>query len=207
VVQGRRKTPLKFQCIVCGGESYTRATRTPKFCGNSCRERARYERHRDKRIEAARRYREKNHEEVKRRNRERYRSNWDHFRELNRKSYLRHRDRRISEALEWQKNNPDRVSVRHAKRRSREAGYEISTSFHRKMLHRYGGKCAYCKVVLDVSDRKTPTGLHWDHVLPLSKGGKNSEGNLLPACSSCNLRKGARYLVDFKYKVREDCEG
>lgn len=42
-------------------------------------------------------------------------------------------------------------------------------------------KCQYC------GDRGEMT---FDHVVPRSKGGKTTWGNVVAACSSCNLRKG-----------------
>lgn len=47
----------------------------------------------------------------------------------------------------------------------------------------YGNKCAYCH-------RKRP--LTMDHVVPISKGGPHTADNVVPACRSCNSRKGAR---------------
>lgn len=59
----------------------------------------------------------------------------------------------------------------------------------RRMIHRYRGMCAYCKV--------RPWS-HWDHVIPLSRGGTESIGNLLPACGSCNPSKKARYIMEWR---------
>jgi 5-methylcytosine-specific restriction endonuclease McrA len=35
-------------------------------------------------------------------------------------------------------------------------------------------------------------------VIPLSRGGHHSIGNVLPACERCNLLKNARLLIQFK---------
>ncbi len=36
--------------------------------------------------------------------------------------------------------------------------------------------------------------LHVDHVVPLSRGGSDTEDNVVIACSSCNLSKGSKLL-------------
>ncbi|HAT1242480.1 TPA: HNH endonuclease [Corynebacterium striatum] len=38
-----------------------------------------------------------------------------------------------------------------------------------------------------------------DHVVPLSRGGKNTIGNALPACQSCNSSKHSKLLAEWKY--------
>lgn len=161
-------------------------------------DRARYRRDQVKRLEAVRKYREENRDEINARARKRAAENPGHFKELARRSYQNHREQRIQDALKWQKQNPDRVAVRHAKRKARESGYRVAPAFQTRALERYRRCCAYCGVKLDLSDRKTPTGLHWDHVIPLSRGGRNTEGNLLPTCSRCNLGKGANFLMEFR---------
>ncbi len=39
---------------------------------------------------------------------------------------------------------------------------------------------------------------HIDHVVPLSRGGGETVGNLVPACSPCNLSKGARLPCEWR---------
>ena len=48
-------------------------------------------------------------------------------------------------------------------------------------------KCIYCG---------TNSDLTIDHVIPKSKGGKNSWLNLVSCCSDCNLKKGNRTLEE-----------
>lgn len=51
------------------------------------------------------------------------------------------------------------------------------------------GCCVYC------GDAESP--LTADHVIPPSRGGDDSIGNLVPACYSCNGAKGAETGVEF----------
>ncbi len=45
------------------------------------------------------------------------------------------------------------------------------------------GICHYCKQSFPASE------LTMDHIVPLSRGGKSTKGNVVPACKECNTRK------------------
>ena len=45
------------------------------------------------------------------------------------------------------------------------------------------GRCHYCGMPT------TPKELTMDHVIPLSRGGKSTKGNVVPACKICNNMK------------------
>ena len=64
----------------------------------------------------------------------------------------------------------------------------------KRLCNRYDQRCAYC------GQRKT---LERDHVLPVSRGGRHSIGNIVPACRSCNLEKRRKFLSEWRYGVRE----
>ncbi len=53
----------------------------------------------------------------------------------------------------------------------------------------FGSSCAYCG--------ESDGVLHREHFIPVSRGGKDKENNMLPACSSCNLSKNASDPVDW----------
>lgn len=55
------------------------------------------------------------------------------------------------------------------------------------LTERFGGRCAYCPAPATT----------WDHIVPVSKGGRTAPGNMLPACNSCNSRKKALDVNDF----------
>jgi len=49
------------------------------------------------------------------------------------------------------------------------------------VLKRDGGRCVYCGA----------EATHVDHIIPVSRGGTYRSNNLVAACRSCNLSKGA----------------
>lgn len=53
------------------------------------------------------------------------------------------------------------------------------------LVKKYGGKCAHCK------QKKKLTK---DHIVPLTKGGRNTIDNLQPLCGPCNASKGNRVI-------------
>ena len=56
------------------------------------------------------------------------------------------------------------------------------------ILERYNYACAYC------GKKKK---LELDHYIPLSNGGRHAYDNIVPACKSCNARKGNRAPLPF----------
>ncbi len=57
----------------------------------------------------------------------------------------------------------------------------------------YDYKCIYCG--------KKPNKLTKDHVIPISRGGKNNIENIVPACWNCNYQKRATAVEYFKEGV------
>ncbi len=54
------------------------------------------------------------------------------------------------------------------------------------------GKCYYCGKEVGREN------LTMDHVIPLSRGGRSSKGNLVPACKDCNNMK--KYLLPVEWE-------
>lgn len=101
------------------------------------------------------------------------------------------KQRRLAYQRNWRKNNPARTSSHKAKRRANELVGKFTESDWKRLVNYYRGRCAYCgnESVLTV-----------DHVVPLSRGGTNYIGNLLPACQSCNSSKHNLFLVEWRFK-------
>jgi len=73
----------------------------------------------------------------------------------------------------------------------KESLCNLTASEWLEIKEKFGHKCAYCR-------KKGP--LTQDHLIPLSKGGDHSKENVVPACRSCNSRKGTKSLPDFLKK-------
>lgn len=82
------------------------------------------------------------------------------------------------------KANPAKYLLRKQARRALVAGQQVSVTEWQSVLERYWFRCVWCG-----SDAGSLTV---DHVIPLSNGGLHHVDNLVPACRSCNSRKGAR---------------
>lgn len=84
------------------------------------------------------------------------------------------------------------ANTKQGRRKERERVPGISRHHRRALLHRWQSQqraCVYCPRPCDSID----------HVVPLARGGTNYEGNLVPACGSCNSSKGARLLTEWRH--------
>lgn len=98
----------------------------------------------------------------------------------------RNRERCRASTRAWQERNPEKAKEwtrqrAAAKRASRRIALAPLTLAEKIVIFAsFGDCCAYCGI-----DGK----LTVDHVLPLSKGGLDEAGNVVPACLDCNCRK------------------
>lgn len=62
----------------------------------------------------------------------------------------------------------------------------------RDVYNKYDGHCAYCGKKIEFDDMTI------DHILPQSKGGKDTPENTVPACQLCNNQKADRSVEEFR---------
>ena len=140
----------------------------------------RYKRNRQK---SQRNYRERHGEGFLSRRRQRYQEkDWKYYRDR----YKANRDKILESQREYRSNNLARHAISEAKRRARKKGlghHPYTPSDLDATARIFSWKCAYC----DSAEIE-----HWDHFIPLSKGGPDSIDNLIPACQSCNVSKHAQ---------------
>lgn len=92
----------------------------------------------------------------------------------------------------WRKANPDKVRQRGATQRFKRRGAEtfrVTPNDWRRLCLRYDNACCYCGSTKPLTQ---------DHVIPLSRGGRHSIGNIVPACLSCNSSKNNRLIVEWR---------
>lgn len=96
----------------------------------------------------------------------------------------------------WRESNPDKVKKFAANRRARKRDAVSDDWTESQVLEVYGTKCYICNEEIDISASRWTgredweKGLHFDHVVPLSKGGFDTIDNIRPSHGICNVRKG-----------------
>lgn len=98
-------------------------------------------------------------------------------------------DRYRTRIKEWTLANPDKVHDFRATRRAKKLANGIFKITPKEIKALMRSNCFYCGSTSQISI---------DHVIPISRGGRHSIGNLVSACKSCNSRKNARFITEWK---------
>jgi 5-methylcytosine-specific restriction endonuclease McrA len=107
--------------------------------------------------------------------------------------YAANREKINARQRDYRKKNPARARTYKAQRRRRAQGVVTDRDW-RSLLRQYRNCCAYCG---------KSRALTMDHVIPLSRGGRHTVGNVVPACGPCNGSKFNKLLVEWKvYRLR-----
>jgi len=130
-----------------------------------------------KELQRSRNYYEKNKEQVNKKHRNHYQANKNEYLERQRK-YI--------------KANPEKSKDYVNTRRARKLANGIYKLLNKELFKIYNSACFYCGSV---------DFIEADHLIPLSRGGRHSVGNLVPACRSCNRSKGNKYLAEWRLKA------
>lgn len=154
---------LNYRCNFCNREHVRTVWKSDPQAWSKRNARS-YHRHRDKRLQSVRRYREENIVEIREKDRQR-----------NKERY--------------QKNPEQRAVYTHARRaRERKADGRFTPSEWRAIKRKYGNRCLCC------GKKPPQVKLTPDHVIPLSRGGSNGIDNIQPLCLTCNLQKATKVI-------------
>lgn len=91
---------------------------------------------------------------------------------------------------EWSKKNPDARSTHNRNRRARKRGNggELSKGLFDKLFELQMGKCVACGCKLSRAKPRSPM----DHIVPIAKGGMNTDENMQILCITCNSKKSIK---------------
>jgi len=107
-----------------------------------------------------------------------------------RRAYAKRETKRIAEqSATYQKTHPEVFAniMQRRRARAKHSGVFLVTAKDLKRL--YAQPCIYCGSRISVEI---------DHVLPISRGGRHSIGNLAPACMKCNRSKNAKTVMEWR---------
>ena len=89
----------------------------------------------------------------------------------------------------WKAENPEAEVLSEQRRRARKQANGVFVVTVREAKRLLAQPCYLCLVAPSTT---------LDHVIPISRGGRHSIGNLLGACLFCNSSKNVKFIVEFK---------
>jgi hypothetical protein len=112
--------------------------------------------------------------------------------ECSSKRFQENKEKYMATNALWRKNNPlkDRKRAQNYAARKKNA-QQIGEIDYARILERDGLWCYICK-----QDILAYQKMHFDHVVPLARGGSHSEDNLKPTHAQCNCRKQDRLFSE-----------
>ncbi len=104
----------------------------------------------------------------------------------------------------WQKENPEKVAAINA-RYTQNHKEKVYFKNHRRRIkiksnalvvldkeikRLYSSNCIHCG---------TTENITMDHLIPVSRGGRHSIGNIVPMCQKCNFSKHSKLYAEWRY--------
>jgi len=133
-------------------------------------------------------YRRRNRERVLARERAFAAAHPDRVLQKRRRFYARHAEAECERAARYRKANPLLYREAEARQRAKCAAVQVSRVDYAAIRSRDEMVCYLC------AGRVAETDLHFDHEIPLSKGGAHVESNIRVTHAWCNRSKGNRLL-------------
>lgn len=215
-------------------EDFPKRKDSPDGYRNSCKnckrnkDKANYAKDPKRKVESVREWREKNFDRYTEYNKEYwqrtkeaqclrlkeyYQVNKDKFRGYNKSWKIRNRTRYLEINANYRVRNRTKINERclahyysnkdkyldhYRRRRARLLNSEghFTTAEFRDLCSVYNNVCLCCGA--------TSVKLTADHVVPISRGGKNTIDNIQPLCSTCNKKKNTK-MID--YRVSSTVQG
>jgi 5-methylcytosine-specific restriction endonuclease McrA len=117
------------------------------------------------------------------------RSRRDLDRILETERYRKNPEKKKASVLKHIKSNPDAHRLRRLKRRAAQQENGVFVVAPKEIQKILNSVCIFCGATDNITV---------EHLIPLSRGGRHSIGNLAPSCKSCNSAKGTRTVMEFR---------
>ena len=132
-------------------------------------------------------YRDKNREKIRARHREYNRTKRDHKKEMARlRAWVSKQPIEKLRAI-WRASSQKRAAQK------AKLPATLTEQDWMDILEEHNCSCAYCGTRKEL--------LHQEHKVPLSRGGGYTKENIIPACPSCNSRKGTKTYNEFMLDI------
>lgn len=119
--------------------------------------------------------------------------NKEKMREYHRQYRLNNPDKTKAAMAKWAKTHPNQPRASAAKRRVQKLANGVFEISPKEISKIYASNCFYCGNFGKMT---------MDHVIPVSRGGTHSIGNLVPACQSCNFSKHNYTVMEWKLRLK-----
>jgi 5-methylcytosine-specific restriction endonuclease McrA len=166
------------KCAQCGAGIAPAVDLLIKYCSRPCRNRAAYLRNTDAIRARTVAWKLQNEQHVRQWHADYRNSHRRVITMMNRRDYK-------ADPLPWKNARDRRRLLVRGDPRTRQ----ITLRHWQRLLDSYRNACAYCS---------SKSELTVDHVIPLARGGRHAIGNIVPACRSCNSRKSARFVMEWR---------
>lgn len=114
--------------------------------------------------------------------------------------YLENREYYLEQAKIWRYQNKDKKREYNRARKALLKNLKTEEFTEKDILNTYGNDCHICNSPIDMNAPRWTASqgwemsLHFDHVIPISKGGANSIENVRPSHAICNIKKSDSLL-------------
>lgn len=154
--------------------------------------------HPEKDGEYSLRYRRANLDKVRERNRHWERNNLDKARQAKRRYSVQNPEKVREKNRRYRAAHPDKAAtnLRNYKARKCAAQGTHTATDIEAQYQLQERRCKYCHCTM-TDTPNLPNSRTVDHVIPLSRGGRNDLSNLVIACQHCNFSKGDKLLSEW----------
>ena len=159
-----------------------------------------YKENKDYCAKCSKEYHQKNREQIREYRKVYYEKNKEYFKKTVKKCRKENKEHFREYSKRYLKTDNGKAAAQRGrfKRKTRERNIinTLTAQEWLDILEKYNYRCAYCGVEFDCENLPAK-----DHVIPISKGGDNTKENIVPACRSCNSKKGTKILSERRIYV------